>query len=286
MLEISLAAEKIFSIGSFGVTNSMLSTVVISTLLIVFALVVRKKVVSKGKIGGTQNVLELLVEGAFSIMDGITGDHKESKRFFALSMTLFIFVLFANWSGLIPGVGSIGIHEEAHAIEHVTEASPIEEIDGTVSEIHEGTVVNESEDVVTTEEAETVFVPLFRAPSSDLNTTFALALISLLSFQIFGIGAIGVFKYAKKFFNFKNPIEFFVGILEIVSEFAKMISLSFRLFGNVFAGEVLLVVIAFLVPIIAPLPFFALEIFVGLIQAFIFAMLTFVFLKVASMEAH
>ena len=271
MHEISLAAERIFSIGSFHVTNSMIVTVLISLLIISFGLYFRFRITTAKKISKTQNAVEMVFDGAFTLMDSVTNNHKNSKKFFALVMTLFIFILFANWSGLIPGVGSIGIHEEK-ANTQVEEVS------------HEG--VTEISETASNEHAETMFVPIFRAPSSDLNTTLGLAIISLLSFQLFGVAAIGFFKYAKKFLNFKGPIDFFLGILEIISELAKMISLSFRLFGNVFAGEVLLLVIAFLVPLIAPLPFFALEIFVGLIQAFIFAMLTLVFLTVATMEAH
>jgi len=274
MHEISLAAEHIFSIGSFNVTNSMIVTVLISILVIVSAFLLRVKITTAKKISKAQNTVEMVFEGAFSLMDGVTNNPKNSKRFFALVMTLFIFILLSNWSGLIPGVGSIGIHEEKEVVEQVETVDHEALPEAVEAATEEG------------EHEETIFVPIFRAPSSDLNTTIGLAIISLLSFQIFGIATIGFFKYLKKFLNFKGPIEFFLGILEIVSEVAKMISLSFRLFGNVFAGEVLLLVIAFLVPLIAPLPFFALEIFVGLIQAFIFAMLTLVFLTVASMESH
>jgi len=124
-------------------------------------------------------------------------------------------------------------------------------------------------------------IPLFRSPASDLNFTLALALIAITFVNIASSRAIGLRQRAKAFFNFKGPIDFFVGILEIVSEFAKIISLSFRLFGNVFAGEVLLAIMAFLVPYVIPLPFLFLEIFVGTIQAFIFAMLTTVFVGMA-----
>lgn len=124
------------------------------------------------------------------------------------------------------------------------------------------------------------FIPLFRPGSADLNTTLALALISVIMIQIIGFRTLG-FGYAKKFFNFSNPMNFFVGILELVSEFAKIISFSFRLFGNVFAGEVLLTVMLMLVPYFVPLPFYGLEMFVAVIQAFVFAMLTLVFIKIA-----
>jgi F-type H+-transporting ATPase subunit a len=124
-------------------------------------------------------------------------------------------------------------------------------------------------------------VPLLRSPASDLNFTLALALIAVTFANAFGVAAVGLKARLSVFFNFKGPIDFFVGILELVSEFAKIISFSFRLFGNIFAGEVLLAIMAFLVPYLAPLPFMFLEIFVGFIQAFIFGMLTLVFVAIA-----
>jgi F-type H+-transporting ATPase subunit a len=132
------------------------------------------------------------------------------------------------------------------------------------------------------EEQKDYIIPLFRSPSADLNFTLALAIISVLSVQVVGIAMAGFFRYIKKFINFTGPIKFFVGILELISEIAKLISFSLRLFGNIFAGEVLLLVIAFLVPLIAPIPFYLLEIFVGFVQALIFSMLTLVFLTTAA----
>jgi len=129
------------------------------------------------------------------------------------------------------------------------------------------------------------FVPLFRSVNSDLNATLSWAIISVFLAQIFGMSSLGTFSYLKKYFDFSNPINFFVGILEIVGEIAKIISFSFRLFGNVFAGEVLLVVMTMLAPYLAPLPFYGLEIFVGFIQALVFTMLSLVFIKMAT-EAH
>ncbi len=124
-------------------------------------------------------------------------------------------------------------------------------------------------------------VPLLRSPASDLNFTLALALIVVTLVNVFGIAASGFWGRLKVFFNLKGPIDFFVGLLELVSEFAKIISFAFRLFGNIFAGEVLLAIMAFLVPYLAPLPFMFLEVFVGFIQAFIFGMLTLVFVSIA-----
>lgn len=123
-------------------------------------------------------------------------------------------------------------------------------------------------------------IPLFRSPASDLNFTLALAVVSVIVANIFGIAAVGFLNHAKKFINFKGPIDFFIGILELISEIAKVISLSFRLFGNVFAGEVLLTIIFFLAPYLVPLPFLFLELFVGFIQAFIFSMLILVSISI------
>lgn len=129
-------------------------------------------------------------------------------------------------------------------------------------------------------------VPLFRGNNADLNTTIGLALIAFFLIQYYSIKYIGVKGYLKKFFNFTNPIMFFVGILDIVSEFSKIISFSFRLFGNIFAGEVLMTIIAFLVPILASFPFLLFEIFVGVIQALVFSMLTAVFINGAIEKHH
>lgn len=136
--------------------------------------------------------------------------------------------------------------------------------------------------------------PLFRAATSDLNFTIALAVMSVLAINVLGAAAIGIGPHLRKFFinPLRDPIGAFVGLLELVSEFVKIISFSFRLFGNVFAGEVLLTIVAFLVPYAVPLPFLFLEVFVGVIQAFIFSMLTLVFLGMSTVahgehaEAH
>jgi F-type H+-transporting ATPase subunit a len=126
-------------------------------------------------------------------------------------------------------------------------------------------------------------VPLLRGANADLNTTLALAVISVVMTQVYAIRELGIVTHLKKYFS-SNPIMSFVGILELVGELSKMISFSFRLFGNIFAGEVLLLVISSLVPILGPLPFFGLELFVGLIQALVFTMLSLVFLEIASSD--
>ncbi len=196
--------------------------------------------------GRLQNFFELIVEKSYGFIKGVVGSEKDTEKVYPFIITFFIFILLSNWLGLIPGVGTIGI---AGRGEHL-------------------------------------FLPFLRAPASDLNTTLAFALISVSITNIFGIATIGFVKHIGKFLSFKSPVAFFVGLLETVAEVAKIISFSFRLFGNVFAGEVLLVVVAALIPYIAPLPFLGLEVFVGFIQALVFSMLTLIFIKVAITETE
>lgn len=247
-MEISLAAEKIAHIGGFAITNSMLTSWIGAIILIFVSILAtrRMKMVPSGWQNTFETVIELLLNMANSVID----DMKQTKKYFPLVATLFLFIIFNNWLGLIPGVGTIGLHETVHGKE--------------------------------------ILVPLFRSGNADLNMTLALAIITVIAVQIFGIAAIGFFKYGKKFLNFSSPIMFVVGLLELIGEISRIISFSFRLFGNVFAGEVLLTVIAFIVPFIAPLPFYGLEIFVGFIQALVFTMLALVFIKsaITDHEAH
>ncbi len=248
MLNISFTPEHIITIGSFAITNSLIISWIAMAILAVFAFFATKKM--KTVPSGIQNFAEVIIEALYNLIESVTGNDKQTKKFFPVVATIFFFVLLSNWLGLIPGVGSIGIYKE---------------ISG-----HGGGEV---------------LVPFFRSTSADLNFTLALAIISVGATQVFGAAALGLFKYGKKFINFKNPILFFVGILELIGETAKMVSFSFRLFGNIFAGEVLLLVISFLAPYAVPLPFYFLEVIVGAIQAFIFAMLTLVFMKMA-VTAH
>lgn len=128
--------------------------------------------------------------------------------------------------------------------------------------------------------------PLLRAPSADLNMTLALAIISFFTIEITGVIALGFFKYAGKYVNFSSPVNFVVGIIELLSNIGRLISFSFRLFGNVFAGEVMIVVAMFFVAYLLPVPLMAFEVFVGFIQAVVFSMLTLFFIKLAIMEPH
>lgn len=241
---ITLAAETITHIWNLPITNTMLTTWIVMAFLLFFGLITVRNL--RQIPDGLQNFIEMIIEGIYSIIEAITKE--KTKTFFSLLATLFLFIMFGNWVGLLPGVGSIGFFKLV--------------------------------------EGEVEFTPLFRGATADLNTTFALAIVAVLALQYYGAKTLGS-KYFSRYFNIRNPLLFFVGLLEIISEFARVISFAFRLFGNIFAGEVLLTIIAFLMPLFAPLPFLGLELFVGFIQAFIFVMLTSVFLRVATLaEEH
>lgn len=241
-MHISIAAEQITEILGFPITNTLILGWVAMGILILFgAASTYKLALVPGKL---QNISEVIIEKSYEFIKSVIGSEKNAQKVFPLILTFFIFILFSNWLGLVPGVGTIGIEDKArHA-----------------------------------------FLPFLRAPTSDLNTTIAFAIISVMITNIFGIVAIGFGKHIGKFISLKSPISFFLGMLEGVAEIAKILSFSFRLFGNIFAGEVLLIVIATLIPYLAPLPFLGLELFVGFIQALVFSMLTLVFIKVATTE--
>ncbi len=250
-LVISISPEPIFHIGSFPITNTTIVTLIVSLLIMIVSVLITKNLKMKPK--GAQNVLEYIIEALLSMIDGVTKNREQSRKFFPLVATIFIFVILINWIEIVPGLGTVGIKEMHHGRE--------------------------------------VVVPFIRSSAADLNVTLAIALISVFSVQFVGISVLGARKYLSKFFisPFKKPyfIGTFVGLLELISEFSKIISFSFRLFGNIFAGEALLMVALFLLPYIfniLPLPFLFLELFVGFIQALVFSMLTLVFLKAATIE--
>ncbi len=242
MLQISLAAEKIGSIFGLPITNSLLATWLTMAVLIIFSWAATRNLTMIPS--GIQSLAEVLIGGLYDFFTSVTGE-KHIKTFFSLVASLFLFIITANWLGLLPGFGTIGFF---HGEE---------------------------------------FVPLLRGATADLNMTVGLAITSVLAIQYYGFKILG-FHYRTRFLNFESPIMFYVGILELVSESSKVISFAFRLFGNIFAGEVLLAVMAFLMPFIIPLPFLMMELFVGFIQALVFSMLTAVFLNVAVShgEAH
>ena len=259
---ISLAAELIpihLPIPGFehGIPNTLPTAMATSLFLILIALFYNRAVKKAEKTGEESRFLitvDAIYEGVFSFMETTVGREKATV-FFPLIGSFFFFILFANWSGLLPGMGSIGVWGEHHG--------------------------------------ETVLIPIFRSPTADLSTTVGLALITQVTAQYYGFKFQGA-KYLKKYFNFSadpdsgwlRPVlsfaNGFAGILEFIGEFIKVLSFGFRLFGNVFAGEVLLMVISFLTAFLVVDVFIALELFVGAIQALIFSILSLIFYQMAS----
>jgi F-type H+-transporting ATPase subunit a len=266
---IELRAESIpgLTLPLLGpVTNSLLGSVVTSLILIFIALLFRSNL--RLVPSGLQNLVELVLEFIYNLVESVASA-KRAPQIFPLVATIFLFVLISNWMDLfvplLAWVGVLQVHQEQQVI-----------------------------------------VPILRSPSTDLNFTLALALISVIATQIYGLRASGP-AYLTKFFNlggfarawqsrqkgcrgilmdlFVAFIDLFVSLLELITELAKIISFSFRLFGNIFAGEVILLVIPSLISLIVVLPFLGLEIFVGFIQAFIFAVLTLAFVTMAT-AAH
>ncbi len=244
MEHISIIPQTLLNIGNFPITNTLLTSWAVLILLCLFSIAFSFKI--KEIPGRIQIGIEMFVDGFVNFLETIGGNRETAVRFFPFVATLFLFVLTANWFGILPGVGNVGFFHE----------------DGE-------------------------FVSLFRSVNSDLNMTLALSIMTVLVSHIAGLVYVGIRRHIGKFLNFKSPIYFFTGVLEIIGEISKIISLSFRLFGNVFAGEVLLVIISFLIPYIAPIPFLGMEIFVGLIQALIFSVLAMLALSAFSKaEAH
>jgi F-type H+-transporting ATPase subunit a len=245
----TLASETVAHIGSFEIRNTLLMAWLAMAVLVAFAFAVRRtgyKLVP----GKFQAFTEMFVGGLFDFFDSVVQDRKQTKMFFPLVATILIFLVTANWMGIFPGVGSIFIKG-----------------------MHNGHPMD---------------IPIFRSMNADVNMTLAVAIIAMTCVQLFGMRVLGLGSYIGKFLiapwkgkGIEGPINTFVGLLEILSELSKIISFTFRLFGNIFAGEVLLVVISFLLPFGAPIPFLGLEIFVGFVQGLVFALLTLVFLKMA-----
>lgn len=247
----AFAPEVVLHAGSIPITNTVLSTLLVDAVLIGGAYFLKDKI--KTIPGMIQNFVEMIISSFYDMTESISG--KNAIKIFPWFMTFFLFIIVSNWSGLIPGVGSIGFFEQV-----------------TVHTAHG-------------DEIETELIPLFRGPTSDLNVTFGLALVSLVATHVLAIRAVGLPMYLSRYFSF-NPIMLFVGLLEIVSEITKVISLSFRLFGNIYAGEVVLLTISSLFALLAPIPFLLLEVIVGLVQALVFGMLTMVFMSVLMTPHH
>lgn len=245
-IAIHLAPPVLGHFFGIPVTSTMITAWLMIAVFTIGAVLIKRNL--KLIPGKFQVSVEALVGGAFDYISEVLEDRELARKFFPLIMTIFMFVLGLNWIGLLPGVDAIGIHKTVHGVE--------------------------------------AFVPFFHPSNTDLNMTIAIAIIAFFSIEIAGVLFIGFWKYAGKFINFKSPLGFLIGIIELFSELARVISFSFRLFGNIFAGKTLLIVIMFFVPFVLPVPILAFEVFVGVIQAFIFAVLTLFFIKLAIEEPH
>lgn len=281
-LHISLSAEPVAHIAGLTITNSILTSLVVSALIVTFAFAAKASLKTSGKPTKFQALVEFIVESFRNMVRGVAESDRKVEIFTPVILSFFMFIIMNNWFGLLPGVGTIGFKEEPKEVRLVTSVHASEEV---------APVANESETSIqgaetspessTPKRKEAVFVPYFRAGTADLNTTIALALISVVLTQVYGV-YFQKMHYFGKYINFSSPINFFVGLLETVLELAKVMSFAFRLFGNIFAGEVLLAVMMFLVPLVIPMPFYGMEIFVGFIQALVFSMLSLVFFSMAT----
>ncbi len=257
-------------------TNSMLVSLLVNIALIVLAVVAAGNI--KAVPSGWQNFMEWVIESLYNLFKGINAEY--AQRAFPVIATIFFLVILSNWFGLFPGVGSIGI---CHAAEHnETSMSEIRlAVSAPVDNILPPSPFAEGSKYLGCQAGEGI-IPFFRAPSADLNFTLALALISVFYTLYLSISKLGA-GYFGKFFNL-NGVMSFVGILEFISLLARIPAFTFRLFGNIFAGEVLLIVMIFLVPLVVPLPFYFFEVFVGFIQAFVFAVLTMAFIAIETQD--
>ena len=259
--EITLFAEPILHFENFTLTNALLTSWVAVAVIIILSVFLRKGL---GEVPGKlQSIFEMMVEGALAMCDQVTNDRALSLKIFPIAISVFFFILINNWLGIMP-LGGLGI-------------------------------------ILRSEEG-LAFIPYLRGGTADINTTLALAIMAVVGANIFGVLSLGVWKTLNKYVNLKAlgdifrkirheptiilvaPITFFVGLIEIIGEFAKIASLSFRLFGNVFAGEVLLVSMAALVAYVVPIPFMFLELLVGVIQALIFSILLVVYFTIAASD--
>ncbi len=297
-MHVSLAAESIFKIGDVDITNALFTAILIFFALIFLSIFIKSRL-SFEKPPKWQLMLEILVELLYGLIRDILGE-KKGKMLFAFLFNFFVIILISNWFGLLPFVPSLVVSKDNHVIDTLYNEA------GIITEVHAAADVDTAREV-TEKDSEISFAScienkdcyltvngierihesahLFRAPSSDLSFTVALALISIFITNFLGFKYLKL-NFAKRYIDFSNPIKFIVGIIELFSEVSKVISFSFRLFGNIFAGEMLLLVITTITLGIATLPFYALEIFVGVIQAFVFLMLTAVFISVAINTEH
>jgi F-type H+-transporting ATPase subunit a len=268
-----LSQQPLFTlpvIGPFYLTNTITTLIAVDLVVIALALAVRSSLKNGDLVPhGISGAMEMLVEMLYNMTESTAG--RWTKIIFPWFAAILIVVLVSNWLGLIPGMEAVGIVEHAEQQGHA------------ITQILPGVMA------LTAEKGEYAIVPYFRGMSTDLNFTVALALLSVIATQIVGIRAQG-WRYIYRFFNvrtiFSRPgfgaMDLAVSLLELISEFSKILSFSFRLFGNMFAGMVLLFLISSMLPVFMPALVMLFEFFVGAIQAFVFGMLTLVFMSQAT----
>jgi F-type H+-transporting ATPase subunit a len=291
-IHISIAAETLFMVGPVPVTNSMLTMFIIMGLLLIGGAAIGRN--AKLVPGRWQCLFETAASFILELVEG-TGGKTFGRRIFPLVGAIFCFIAVANYSGVLPGVGTIGFYRDEAAVAEAAHEGEVAVLEGGEGE---AIVVDESgetagSDVVASdaehaeEEGEhhgPTLVPLFRAPNADINMTLAMALVTFTTIQVYGVRAHGVGGRLK---HMADPP--FLFPIELVSEFGRIISLSARLFGNVFAGEVLLGVMYALanavkiaiIPLFVPVIFIFLELLFGTIQALVFALLTAIYVTMA-----
>jgi len=311
---IGIKGEKLIGIAessnkmlSFDITNTLFTAWVSMGLLILFWFLVTRKKDDVPQ--GLQNLGEAIIEGIESFVNSIAGP-VNGPRFFTLIATLLIYLAFANWFSLSPIFNAIGVFEPVHT-EAREDIQPRVEVyqnggvslqlpgskdfkldtkacedltdDHAIEQCREHAVDEATKGKLKDNEKAGTLTPYLRGINTDLMTPAAFAIVAVAMIEWWGITSLGFFKYMGKFINFSSPIAFFVGFLESIAEIARLISFSFRLFGNMLAGEILILVMTFLMPLVSTLVlvFYGLELFVGLIQAFVFAALTLVFATLA-----
>ncbi len=247
-IKVVLAPEIIGSLGGIPITNTLITSWVAIAILIIATVIIRTQ------ISYIPSRFQALLEALIIYMQEFIAETLESdvwaRRVFPLLITIFLFIATSNLIEFTPGIGSIIISKGGE------------------------------------------WIPLFRSVNTDLNVTLSLAVIAVISIEVFGIIAVGFWRYAGKFFNFRGHsigerlLNMTVGLIEFVSEMSRFISFSFRLFGNIFAGEVLIAVVTYFVPYVLPVPLMGFEMFVGFVQAAVFALLTLFFIKLAITDPH
>lgn len=273
-IHISVKAEPIIEIAGLQITNSLIFSWIVMVLFLLIGIYYSRSI-KKQKKSGLFYVLHMFFTYLHNLIASVL--HEKVTYFYPLLGAYFFYILVNNWMGIMPTVGSVLV--KPFIANEVKVEKSIEMVeDAAHAEITE----------VAVEESHDKKIPFFRSNNADLNATLALALITVFFVQYYGFKYNGA-GYLKKFFNFSTPIMAFVGILELISEFSRILSFTFRLFGNILAGEILITIVAALLPPIASfvlLPFFTLEIMAGAIQALVFTMISTVLIGMATQKVH